>query len=210
VDRSPRDAFLAGTRAALAGMGGATTLIMQLPVQVTFRDMPQSNAIEAYIRKHAAKLETFSPRITGCHIVLEAPHKHQQSGRHYRVRIDLTIPGYEVVVSHSPEDDATNEDAYAAVDEVFDRLVRRLEDQVRRRRDAVKPREDHYRDGRVAKLWSYEGFGFIEAPDGGEVYFHRNSVLHQAFNRLKVGSSVRFVEEAGEKGPQASTVTLVA
>jgi cold shock CspA family protein len=114
------------------------------------------------------------------------------------------------VVSHSPEDDATNEDAYAAVDEVFDRLVRRLEDQVRRRRDAVKPREDHYRDGRVAKLWSYEGFGFIEAPDGGEVYFHRNSVLHQAFNRLKVGSSVRFVEEAGEKGPQASTVTLVA
>lgn len=181
---------------------------MQIPVQVTFRDMPPSGAIEAYIRKHAAKLETFSPRITGCHVVLEAPHKHQQTGRHYRVRIDLTVPGSEVVVSRTPEDDTNNEDAYAAVDEVFDRLVRRLEDYVRRQRGDVKPREEPYRDGRVSKLWSYEGFGFIEA-DGDEVYFHRNSVLHQAFDRLKVGSTVRFVEEMGDKGPQASTVTVL-
>ncbi|HXX67505.1 MAG TPA: HPF/RaiA family ribosome-associated protein [Polyangiaceae bacterium] len=182
---------------------------MQLPVQVTFRDMPRSDAIEAYVRKHAAKLETFSARITACHVALEAPHRHQQSGRHYRVRIDLAVPRGEVVVSHAPEDDATNEDAYAAIDEAFDRVVRRLEEHVRRQRGEVKSREEPYQDGRVCKLWSYEGYGFIEAPDGGEIYFHRNSVLNQAFDRLKVGSTVRFIEEAGDKGPQASTVTLV-
>lgn len=183
---------------------------MQLPVQVTFRDMPRSDAIETYVRKHTAKLETFSTRITACHVVLEAPHRHQQSGRHYRVRIDLAVPRGEVVVSHAPEDDATNEDAYAAIDEAFDRLERRLEDHVRRQRGDVKARDEKpYQDGRVSKLWSYEGYGFIEAPDGGEVYFHRNSVLNQAFDRLKVGSTVRFIEEVGDKGPQASTVTLV-
>jgi len=192
------------------GMSAARCLAMQLPVQVTFREMPHSDAIETYVRKRAEKLETFSARITGCHVVVESPHKHQRGGRHFRVRIDLTVPGREIVVSHAPGDDATNEDAYAAVDEAFDRLGRRLEDHVRHQRGDVKPREESYREGRVSKLWSYEGYGFIEAPDGGEVYFHRNSVLHQAFDRIRIGSTVRFVEEVGEKGPQASTVTLVA
>lgn len=182
---------------------------MPFPIQVTFRDMGHSDGIEGYIRERAAKLETFSARITDCRVVIEAPHKHQQTARHYRVRVDLAVPGAEVVVSHAPDEDATNEDAYAAVDEAFDRLGRRLEDHVRRQRGDVKPREESYREGRVSKLWSYEDYGFIETADGGEVYFHRNSVLHHGFDRLKIGSAVRFVEEAGEKGPQASTVTPV-
>lgn len=182
---------------------------MQLPVQVTFRDIAHSDAIDAYVRDRIAKLETFSGRITGCRVVIESPHRHQQTGRHYRVRVDLTVPGGEVVVSHAPDENTTNEDAYAAIDEAFDRLGRRLEDHVRRQRGDVKPHDEPYRDGRVSKLWSYEGYGFIKTADGGEVYFHRNSVLHQGFDRLKIGSIVRFVEEAGEKGPQASTVTLV-
>jgi cold shock CspA family protein len=62
--------------------------------------------------------------------------------------------------------------------------------------------------GRVAKLIAEENYGFIESPDGREIYFHRNSVLDGAFDRLKVGAEVRFVEEDGDKGPQASTVHL--
>jgi ribosomal subunit interface protein len=181
-----------------------------MSVQITFRDIPHSDALEAYVRERATKLDTFSTRITGCHVAIEAPHRHQQTGRHYRVRIDLIVPGGEVVVSHAPDEDTTNEDAYAAIDEAFDRLGRRLEDHVRRQRGDVKPREEPYRDARVAKLWSYEGYGFLETQDGGEVYFHRNSVLHNGFDRLAIGSKVRFIEEVGEKGPQASTVTLVA
>jgi cold shock CspA family protein len=114
-----------------------------------------------------------------------------------------------VVVSHAPDDDVANRDAYAAIDEAFDRLGRRLEDYVRRQRGDVKPHESPYSEGRVAKLWSYEGFGFIETSDGAEVYFHRNAVTQRAFDRLAVGSTVRFIEEPGDKGPQASTVILV-
>jgi ribosomal subunit interface protein len=181
---------------------------MPLPIQITFRDIPHSDAVEAYVRDRAAKLETFSGRITGCRVVVEAPHKHQKSGRHFRVRVDLTVPRGEVVVSHAPDENPTNEDAYAAIDDAFDRVGRRLEDHVRRQRGDVKPHDGAYRAGRVSKLWSYQGYGFLETPDGAEIYFHRNSVLRDAFGRLEIGSTVRFIEEDGKKGPQASTVTF--
>jgi len=183
---------------------------MAFPVRITFRDVTHSDAIETHVRRRAAELEMFSARIVGCHVVVESPHKHATKARHFRVLAELAVPGGEVVVSHAAGDDATNEDVYAAIDEAFDRLGRRLEDRVRRRRGDVKTHEGEYRAGRVSKLWSWEGFGFIEPSDGGEVYFHRNSVAQHAFDRLAIGSEVRFVEEVGEKGPQASTVNLVA
>jgi cold shock CspA family protein len=62
---------------------------------------------------------------------------------------------------------------------------------------------------RVAKLFPVEGYGYIETPDGREIYFHANSVLNNRFKSLKLGSKVSFTEEAGEKGPQASTVRLI-
>jgi ribosomal subunit interface protein len=181
---------------------------MELPIQITFRGIPQSDAIDAYVRDRAAKLETFSARITGCRVAVEAPHQHQQSGRPYRVRIDLTVPGGELVVNNAPDENPINQDAYAAIDQAFDQMGRRLQDHLRRQRGDVKPHEEAYRDGRVKKLWTYEGYGFLETADGSEVYFHRNSVLNGAFDRLKIGAKVRFIEEIGDKGPQASTVTF--
>jgi cold shock CspA family protein len=61
---------------------------------------------------------------------------------------------------------------------------------------------------RVARLFPEDGYGFLETPEGTEVYFHRNSVLDAGFNRLKVGAEVAFVTEEGEKGLQASTVRI--
>jgi ribosomal subunit interface protein len=185
-----------------------SSLVMQ--VYITFRAIPHSDAIEACVRQHAAKLETLSGRITGCHVAVESPHRHKQTGKQFRVRVDLVVPGSEIVVSHVQGDDVANNDAYAAVDEAFDRISRRLEDHIQRQRGEVKHRESAYRTGRVAKVWSYEGFGFTETEDGGEVYFHRNAVTEHAFDKVAIGSAVRFIEEAGDKGPQASTVVLVA
>jgi len=182
-------------------------VLMELPIQVTFRGMPQSDAIDAYVRDRATKLETFSARITGCHVAIESPH-HHHSGRPYHVRIDLIVPGGELVVNHAPDDDPNLQDAYASIDQAFDQMGRRLQDHIRRQRGDVKPHEDGYREGRVTKLWSYEGYGFLESADGSEVYFHRNSVLQGAFEKLVIGSKVRFVEEVGDKGPQASTVAF--
>jgi len=58
----------------------------------------------------------------------------------------------------------------------------------------------------VTKLFVDRGYGFIEDEEGREIYFHRNSVLGIAFEKLHVGAKVRFAEEDGDKGPQASTV----
>jgi cold shock CspA family protein len=61
----------------------------------------------------------------------------------------------------------------------------------------------------VTKLFRDKGYGFIETFEGRELYFHRNSVLHNDFNRLDVGTGVRFVAAEGDDGPQASTIQIV-
>jgi ribosomal subunit interface protein len=181
---------------------------MQTPLQVTFHGIEPSEPIEAYVRSRADKLQRFFDRITGCHVTIEAPHRHKRHGNHYRIRIDLVVPGEELVVARDPERRRSHEDAYASIDDAFDDARRLLEDHARTLRGDVKPRESPSRHGRVAKLYAYEGYGFIETPEGEEIYFHKNSVLHHGFDRLAIGTRVRFVEETGDEGPQASTVVV--
>ncbi|MDB4933994.1 MAG: Sigma 54 modulation protein YhbH [Labilithrix sp.] len=179
---------------------------MQSPVQVTFRDIPPSPALTAHVEKRAAKLDTFFDRIVKCHVVVEAPHRHSKHGKRFHCRIDLVVPGRELVVSRNPED--AKEDAYAAVDDAFGDAERVLEDFARVQQVDTKThlKPPH---GVVTKLFTDRGYGFIEAEDGHEVYFHQNSVLGVRFEKLAVGTRVRFAEEDGDKGPQASTVHVV-
>lgn len=181
---------------------------MQLPLQVSFRNMPPSDAIEAAVRERAARLDRFFDRIMACRVVVEAPHQHHRKGKLYHVRIDLTVPGEELVVSREPAEHHAYEDVYVAIRGAFDEARRQLEDYVRRHREWKKPRvrPPH---GRISRLFKEEGYGFLETADGREVYFHRNSVLREGFDRLEIGTEVRFDEEKGEEGPQASTVEIV-
>jgi ribosomal subunit interface protein len=181
---------------------------MSFPLQITFHGVPHSNAIEQYVRGRADKLETFASRIVSCRVAIEMPHRHAHHGEHYRVRIDVTVAGGEIVVERVPQGDHAYEDAYAAIDAAFDDAGRRLQDFVRRQRGDVKPHE-RARHGLVIKLFAYEGYGFLRTAEGDELYFHRNAVLDGAFDRLKVASRVRFVEDADESGPHASTVAVV-
>jgi len=176
---------------------------MEHPVQVTLRDISPSEAVEGYIRERAAKLDEFYDRIMSCRVVVEAPVRHHRKGGPFKVRIDLTVPGDELVVNKQ-----SDEDLYVAIREAFDAIRRRLEDYVRRQRGSVKTHEGPPQ-ARVSKLFPEEGYGFLETPDGTEIYFHRNSVLGAGFDRLEIGTKVRFVEEPGDQGPQASTVTIV-
>ena len=101
-----------------------------------------------------------------------------------------------------------DEDLPVAIRDAFDAMRRRLEDYARHQRGAVKSREATPQ-ARVSKLFHEEGYGFLETPDGREIYFHGNSVLPPGFDHLAVGTEVRFAEEQGAEGPQASTVTIV-
>jgi cold shock CspA family protein len=180
---------------------------MQLPVQITFRGVSRSDAFERYVREHADKLDALAARVTGCHVALEAPHHRAHHGEHYRVRIDLIVPGAEVVATRSPDESRPYEDLYATIDAAFDDAGRRLQDVVRRQRGDTKPHE-RARHGKVVKLFAHEGYGFLKTSEGDELYFHRNSVLDGAFGRLSVGHRVRFVEDDSAGSPHASTVAL--
>jgi cold shock CspA family protein len=177
---------------------------MQVPLQITARNVTLTPGDEAAIRAAVDKLESFYDRITGCRVLVEAEHRYP-AGQDvaYNVRIDLTVPGTELAITRQ-----SHRDLLSAVQNAFDAAQRRIEDQARLQRGDTKRPADR-QQGRIAKLFPYEGYGFIEAEDGLELYFHRNSVLKEGFDRLEIGSRVRYVEEAGARGPQASTVALV-
>jgi len=109
---------------------------MQIPLQITVRDFPQSEALEARIREKAAKLEEFHPRITSCRVTVEESRKHHLQGHHFQVGVDVRVPGREIVVNQ-----AHHEDAYVAVRDAFDAARRKLEDIARVQRGEVKARE---------------------------------------------------------------------
>ena len=182
---------------------------MQIPLQITFRDMEPSEAVEARIREKAAKLDHFFDHVMACRVMVESPHGHHHQGRLYHVRIDVTVPDGELLVTHEHHHkDHSHEDVYVAIRDAFDAMKRQLEDYARKRRGKVKKHESQAH-GLVESLHPAEDYGRIETPDERLIYFHRNSVLDDAFDKLHVGSEVRFAEEIGEHGPQASTVTLV-
>jgi cold shock CspA family protein/ribosome-associated translation inhibitor RaiA len=204
---------------------GLEVVTVILPIQITFRNMESSEVVEEWIREEAAKLDEFYPHIMACRVAVELPSRRHRWGSLYHIRIDLTVPGGELVVKHEPslhssfqqtdgrklvkhlEISAPHRELRQAIDDAFKAMGRRLQDYARRQRGDVKTHEATPR-GRVSKLAPAEGYGFLETPGGREIYFHENSVLNDGFRRLKIGTVVTFVEEEGEKGPQASTVKL--
>lgn len=198
---------------------------MTLAPQITFRNMQPMPKLEAAVLKEASRLERFFPRIVSCRVAIEGPRREEFGGL-YRVRIDLGVPGEELLVDETPtlhgtlrargamrrtkEDEPHREQRYPelAIREAFNEMRRRLQDYVGRIGGETKHHEA-LADGKVVQLEPEENYGFIESDDGREVYFHRNSVLDGHFKRLRIGSRVRFDEEMGEKGPQATTVALI-
>ena len=95
---------------------------MQVPLQITVRNMQQSDALEAHIRQKVEKLAEFHPRITSCRVTVEESGKHHHQGRQFQVRIDVHVPQHEIVASRD-----WHEDVYVALREAFDAAKRQLE-----------------------------------------------------------------------------------
>ena len=178
-------------------------IAVKIQPTITVRNVSLSEAAKSAILKKASKLDSFYDRITSCRVVVEVPHRHHSKGLLYNVRIDMTVPGKELVVRREP-----HKDLYVAIRDAFDAARRQLKDFALRQRGDVKTHEAALH-ARVSKLFPKKGYGFIETPDGLEIYFHKNSVLNSGFDRLEIGIEVRFVQEPGEHGPQASTVSVI-
>jgi ribosome-associated translation inhibitor RaiA/cold shock CspA family protein len=198
---------------------------MILPIQVTFRHMKDSAGLKELVQKEAAKLEQFYQRITSCRVVVERPQK-PESSKLYHVRIDLGLPKGELVVKHTPtlhgtlqdnKEERSRQEAESAlvhkspqraIHEAFNELRRQLQDYARRQDGFVK-KIPELATGEVTEIFPSEGYGYLETGESRRIYFNQASVLDGHFDRLRVGTRVRFAEEMGHKGPQASTVKII-
>ena len=173
---------------------------MKITPQITLKNVPHSEAVEAKIREKMAKLEQFDGRLTSCRVTVEESQRRHHQGKLFAVHVDMTVPGRELVVNR-----IEHEDLYVAVRDAFDAAKRQLDEHSRKRRREVKSHAESPR-GTVVKIFPFDGYGFISTSDGREIYFHRNSVIEPDFDRLEEGAEVAFLEEQGKEGPQAIRV----
>jgi ribosomal subunit interface protein len=105
---------------------------MQAPLEITFRGMPPSPAVEATIARWADRLTRFYDRIVSCRVWVDLPHRHRRRGSLFQVRLAIAVPGTEIVVAH----DEGHPDVYLALADAFLAAKRQLQDHAQRRRAA--------------------------------------------------------------------------
>jgi ribosomal subunit interface protein len=183
---------------------------MQVTPQIHFRGMEPSPSVEAVIKERIGRLARFHDRITSCNVVVEAPHRNSRQGRIFQVRVDVTVPGHEIVTGRQPPESHAHEDVYVAIRDSFDAAQRRLEDVVRTMSGhRVKGHPQRSR-GTVSRLVKDEGFGFITGIDGRQYFFRRESLTSdRLWDSLSPGDAVHFAEHDGEQGPHATAVSPV-
>ncbi len=109
---------------------------MKLPLQISFHGIDRSPALEAAITEKAHGLSRFDSELITCRVTVEQEGRHQHQGREVAVRIDLTVPGQEIVVTRK------HEDAFAATNAAFDAVRRVVKEEAAQRRGEVKPRSE--------------------------------------------------------------------
>jgi ribosomal subunit interface protein len=175
---------------------------MKQPLQIRFVGMEPSDAVEAAARRKADKLDRFRPDIMACRVTIELANKHQQQGRPFAVRVDVTVPDHELSV-----DRVHDEDVYVALREAFDDMKRQLEDSVRRVRGQEKVHATPL-SGEVVRFADEGRCGFIRTPDGDEYWFGPDNVAGVPFEHLELGARVQFIPEVAAEGRQAKRVSL--
>ena len=108
------------------------------PVDITFRGMEPSTAVETSINEWVERLEHAFDRIERCAVVVEIPHRHQRQGNTFHVRVDLMVPDHVITASRDPGLDHTHEDVYVAISDAFRAARRQLQDHARIQRGDVK------------------------------------------------------------------------
>jgi cold shock CspA family protein/ribosome-associated translation inhibitor RaiA len=181
---------------------------MQEPLEIVFHQLDSSPALEAEIRKRAAKLAKLYDRITHCRVALEALHRQHRTGNVVECRIALLVPGGEVVVSREPrkvKERYAEPELRTVIRDAFKAAERQLKDYKDQLQGEVKPHDAPFQ-GQIAELDPGREFGFILTNTGARLYFHRNSLLDGTFEALKPGDAVHYIETTGDTGPTASKV----
>lgn len=207
---------------------------MKVTPEIVLKGVEMTPLIDKSVAKGIAKLEQVCDYIIGTRIAVEQVQGRHQTGNLYRVRIEIRVPGWtDIVVKRSSKESkkgllledkvepespqpirhnsipirkTREEPLPALVRRTFDSARREIEKVVDRQHGKVKIHPQQQITAIVEKIFRERQYGFLRTLDGQEVYFHRNSVLHRHWENLKVGTTVRYTPEVGEKGLQASTV----
>lgn len=181
-----------------------------LPLQIAFRGIDPSEAVEARVRSKVDELERLFHHLINCRVVIELANSRQHKGKTYNARIYIGVPGQEIVVTNDHPKDQGHEIVYDAIGDAFQAAERRLKTYAAKLEGDVKSHEVPLH-GRIVRLFGEDGYGFIETSEGDEIYFHENSVVKAAFRKLAEGDEVRLslAPENSAVGPHASSVTPV-
>jgi cold shock CspA family protein/ribosome-associated translation inhibitor RaiA len=183
---------------------------MRVPLKITFRNVRKTPDIDALIGKQTAKLERVCNHIVSCRMAVEKPQEHQRTGNPFRVRIDVTVPPqHELVVIRESSEGDLHDQLPTVLRGAFGVMRRQIKKLTEKKRRQVKTHPEQEVGGFVSLLLRREAYGFIKSLDGREIYFHKNSLPAGEFDRLEIGTGVRWAEEQGEKGPQASSLRIV-
>ncbi len=189
---------------------------MQRPVEITFRNIESSDAAEAAIRDHVARLERIFGRMTSCRVRVDQRNQNANESMSPVVHIDISVPGHDdIVVAHEADHLQRKyqaPDLRNAINEAFRIAERRLgkyKDKLTNHGIAERGHEaaNEFR-GQIAEITPERDFGFVLTKEGGLLYFHRNSLLSGDFDGLERGDQVSYVEQAGDTGPIASKVRV--
>ncbi|HWU85276.1 MAG TPA: HPF/RaiA family ribosome-associated protein [Rhodocyclaceae bacterium] len=116
-------------------------------IQIEFNGLPHSLTVEEHIRAKAAQLEELNAGALDCRVSVEAPHKRRSQGRAYNLRINLHVPGDEIVVNHD-----SDEDIYVALRNAFAAVRRQLQTYAERQRGAIKHHEMQAQPASAARI----------------------------------------------------------
>ena len=182
---------------------------MVAPLDIVWKNIDKSETIEQTVRARADELERLCPRIVALHVFIEEPRRREWRGDLLSIRIRIGVPDDYLTVDHNLHTPQRHEEMSIAVAAAFDAARRRVEDYLRARRGQARI-EELWPMGEVVRLSRPQRDGVVRTAEGREIHFNAQVVLHGAYDLLEIGGRVRFVEQAGDNGPRASSVRLFA
>lgn len=182
---------------------------MQVPLEVTYRDVPKTDAVEALVQEKIARLERVCDHISSCHIAIEKAHDRPSSGSPYRVRIDLRVPpGHELVADQNPGEGTQYEPLEAVIRDAFEAAERQLKELNERQHDQVKTHPTQSVTGIVTQIFPEGDYGFLKTLEGQEVYFHRNRFSRMTLTALRLVLEFISLRKQESKAPRPAPLKL--
>lgn len=181
---------------------------MQTDPQITFRGLEPTAALTEAIQGKIAELERTTDRITFCRVTVDRPHMKGRKGHLYHVAVELEMPGGAIHVNRKPGDETAHEDFHVALRDSFAVARRQLDEHLRKMGRVHIKSHPEKATGKVVRLFPDEGYGFVQTLAGEELYFHRDSVLADDWDKLDILSELHFSRMDGEKGPFAVNISV--